>query len=158
TAIRSLCPVVLQLGDGSATGVRATSRTDHERGSRDAVGVAGSAVDTRWPAVGAKTAAAPNVGVPHAFRTPHHAEGCEMPNVTSAAQIVILSGLLMAACGRGTTPATAGSAGTSGTAASPPASAPTTVTTASVSVSTQPVTIQATGTFTAAETSQVSPL
>jgi len=72
--------------------------------------------------------------------------------IRAARSLLALASLLMIACGGEKT-------------ASPPASstgnaptaAPTKVTTASVAVSQQPLTIRATGSFTAAESSQVSP-
>jgi len=72
-----------------------------------------------------------------------------MCQVRCASGTLIVLGLFIVACGRDKTATPAGTAA--------PAAAPATVTTAPVVVSQQPVTIQATGTFTAAETSQVSP-
>jgi len=77
----------------------------------------------------------------------------EMRMVSRAARTLLALGLLLViACGRDKTAPAAGSS-TGGV----PTAAPTTVTTAPVAVSQQPLTIRATGSFTAAESSQVSP-
>src|SRR5262245_51257537 len=74
-----------------------------------------------------------------------------MRNVSRATRALLALGQLTIGCGREpTAPVTDSSAGGG-------ASTAVTVTTAPVAVSQQPVTIQATGSFTAAESSQVSP-
>jgi membrane fusion protein (multidrug efflux system) len=76
-----------------------------------------------------------------------------MCHVGGASRILVAVGLFMAGCGRQQAAAPAGTSAGSGTSAAAPA----TVTTAPVVVSQQPITIRATGSFTAAESSQVSP-
>jgi len=75
-----------------------------------------------------------------------------MSQVRCASRTLVALGLVLVACGRDQTAPPAASSAGNGTANGPVA-----VTAAAVTVTQQPVTIQATGTFTAAETSQVSP-
>jgi len=79
-----------------------------------------------------------------------------MRDLSGAARAVVALALftVIAACGTNNTATPA----TSSTSKPASTAAPATVTTAPVAVSQQPVTIRATGSFTAAETSQVSPL